>query len=112
MRSKLLTGIVSFVAASTLGAAIALAEPATLNGTVSDAMCGANHMGKDPATCTRQCVAHGSDYALVVGARVYTLKTKDTKLRATLDKLAGAKAKVTGEADGTTVNVTAVEAAN
>ena len=112
MRNKLLTGIVSFVAASTLGAAIALAAPATLNGTVSDAMCGADHMGKDPAACTRACVAKGSDYALVVGTKVYTLKTKDTKLRATLDRLAGAKAKVTGETDGTTVNVTAVEAAN
>ena len=112
MRSKLLTGFVSLVAASTLGAVIALAAPATLNGTVSDAMCGAKHMGQDAASCTRQCVSKGADYALVVGEKVYTLKTKDTKLRDALEKLAGAKAKVTGEADGTTVNVTAVEAAN
>ena len=58
------------------------------------------------------CVKKGSDYALVVGDKVYTLKTTDAKLRATLDKLAGAKAKVTGEENGTTVNVTAVEAAS
>lgn len=111
MRSKLLTGIVTFAAASALGAVMALAAPATVSGTVSDTMCGADHMGKDPATCTRACVKKGADYALVAGDKVYTLKTTDAKLRTTLDKLAGAKATVKGDEDGTTISVTSVQAA-
>ena len=111
MRRKLLTGIGTFVGASALSAVVALAAPTTLTGTVSDTMCGADHMGKDPATCTRACVKKGSDYALVVGSKVYTLKTTDEKLRSSLDQLAGAQAKVTGEESGTTLSVTAVEAA-
>lgn len=45
-------------------------------GTVSDKMCGAKHVAKDKsaAECTRECVKMGSDYALVVGSEVYTLK--------------------------------------
>ncbi len=110
MRPKLLTGMGTFVGASMLGALVAIAAPTTLTGTVSDTMCGKDHMGKDPAACTRQCVKKGSDYALVVGDKVYTLKTKDEKLRATLDQLAGAQANVTGDESGTTLEVTAVEA--
>jgi hypothetical protein len=48
----------------------------TFTGTVSDAMCGAHHMmqGKTPAQCIRECVKQGSDFALVSGGKVYTLK--------------------------------------
>ena len=59
----------------------------TLTGTVSDTVCGAQHMMKDasPAKCTRECVKSGSDYALVSGGKVYTIKGS----RADLDKFAG-----------------------
>jgi len=48
----------------------------TLTGTVTDAMCGAHHMmqGASAAQCTRECVKQGSDFALVGGGKVYTLK--------------------------------------
>ena len=48
----------------------------SFSGTVSDSMCGKNHMmaGSSPADCTRACVKEGSDYALVSGDKVYTLK--------------------------------------
>jgi hypothetical protein len=83
----------------------------TLTGEVSDAMCGAKHeMPGNAASCTRGCVKHGSKYALVVGDKVYTLETTDAAALDKLDKLAGAKAKVTGDVDGTTVTVKSVAA--
>ena len=47
---------------------------------------------------------------LVVGDKVYTLETSDSSALDKLDKLAGAKAKVTGTVDGTTVTVKSVAA--
>ena len=81
----------------------------TFTGEVSDAMCGAKHeMPGKAADCTRACIKHGSNYALVVGDKVYTLETSDKTALDQLDKLAGAKAKVTGEVSGTTIAVKSV----
>ena len=89
----------------------ALAANKTLTGEVSDAMCGAKHqMPGAAADCARACVKHGSNYALVVGDKVYTLETSDQSALDTLDKLAGGKAKVTGEVNGTTITVKSVAA--
>ncbi len=82
----------------------------TYTGTVSDAMCGAKHMG-DPASCTRGCVTKGSKYALVVGDKVYTLDTADKSALDTLDKQAGAKVTVTGTEQDNTITVSSVKAA-
>jgi len=91
--------------------ALAAGKSQTLTGEVSDAMCGAKHeMPGKAADCTRGCVKHGSKYALVVGDKVYTLETSDKEVLDKLDALAGAKAKVTGEVDGTTVAVKSVAA--
>src|SRR4051794_25685867 len=78
----------------------------TLTGTVSDSMCGAKHMMKDatPAKCTRECVKMGSDYALVSGEKVYTLKGNSTEL----DKFAGQSVKVTGKVSGSTISVDSI----
>lgn len=92
----------------TLSAFAAKAE--TFTGTVSDAMCGAKHMG-DAASCTRACVGKGSKYALVVGDKVYTLETTDKAALDTLDKQAGAMATVTGTAKDNTIEVSKVAAA-
>jgi hypothetical protein len=90
---------------------LAAGKSQTLTGEVSDAMCGAKHeMPGKAADCTRGCMKHGSKYALVVGDKVYTLETTDKVALDKLDSLAGAKAKVTGEVDGTTVNVKSVAA--
>ena len=77
----------------------------SFTGTISDTMCGAKHMmaGSD-AECTRTCVKQGSDYALVVGDKVYTLKGN----AADLDKYAGQKVKVTGKLDGKTLQASSV----
>jgi hypothetical protein len=89
--------------------ALAADKNQTLTGEVSDAMCGAKHgMPGKAAECTRECVKHGSKYALVVGDKVYTLETADKTALDKLYDLAGAKAKVTGEVDGTTITVKSV----
>ncbi|MGH9512813.1 MAG: hypothetical protein ACRD2U_11830 [Terriglobales bacterium] len=87
-----------------------LAASKTYTGKVSDAMCGAHHMepGVSAAACTRACVAKGVKYALVVGSTVYTLDGEDKASLAELDKLAGENAKVTGTADGDTIQVSSV----
>ena len=91
--------------------ALAAGKSETLTGEVSDAMCGAKHeMPGKAADCARGCVKHGSKYALVVGDKVYTLETSDKAALDKLNDLAGAKAKVTGEVDGTTINVKSVAA--
>jgi hypothetical protein len=80
----------------------------TLTGTVSDAMCGAHHMiqGKTPAQCTRECVKQGSDFALVSGGKVYTLKGDKTQF----DKFAGENVVVKGKVSGTTISVDSITA--
>jgi hypothetical protein len=90
--------------------AFAAGKSQTLTGQVSDAMCGARHEeSTNPAECTRGCVKHGANYALVVGDKVYTLQTSDKAALDSLDKLAGAKATVTGDVDGTTISVKSVK---
>ena len=109
MKVKMLA-IVFLVAAFAFGAAILNAANMTLTGEVSDAMCGAKHPIADAAACTRACVGKGSDYALVVKGKAYTLKAGD-KEKADLDKLAGKMATVTGDVTGTTVTVASVKMA-
>ena len=78
----------------------------TLTGTIGDTMCGAKHMmaNESAEQCTRECVKQGSDYGLVSGDKVYTLKG-DAKL---LDKFAGQKVMIKGEVSGTTVTVSSI----
>ena len=104
------------LAGALLGAALIpasfAAKAETFTGTVSDAMCGAKHMMEgDPAACLHACVQKGSKYALVVGEKVYTLDAKDKATLDKLEKLGAGKATVKGQADGDTIEVTSVAAA-
>jgi hypothetical protein len=92
-----------------LPVASAADKPETLKGQVSETMCGAKHPMPDAAACTRACVKKGSDYALVVGEKIYTLKTTDKAALDQLDKLAGQDASVTGTVKGETVEVSSVK---
>jgi hypothetical protein len=97
-----------------LVAAVAFAgdKAQSFTGKVSDAMCGAHHMMSGPeADCTRACVGKGSKYALVVGDKVYVLDSSDKAALASLDKLAGSNAKVSGTLNGDTIQVASVSAA-
>lgn len=103
------SGIISAVFISSIAiAACAQSGPQTFTGVVTDAMCGKQHMAKDKtaAECTRECVKGGSDYALVVGGRVYTLAGDKAKI----DQFAGEKATVTGDAKGETISVSSITA--
>jgi len=99
--------LIAPVAVLVLGAAGLFAQATqTLTGTVSDAMCGAHHMMKDAtaAECTRECVKKGSDFALVSGGKVYTLKGD----KAQFDKFAGENVVVKGKVSGTTISVDSI----
>jgi hypothetical protein len=99
--------LIAPVAALALGAASLFAQATqTISGTVSDGMCGAHHMMKDAtaAQCTRECVKKGSDFALVSGGKVYTLKGDKTQL----DKFAGENVVVKGKVSGTTISVDSI----
>jgi hypothetical protein len=94
--------------ASTL---LAAGKSQAFTGEVSDSMCGAKHMMEGSAAeCTRACVKKGSNYALVVGDKVYTLNASDKATQEKLDELAGQKATVMGKADGDTIAVSSVAA--
>jgi len=90
-----------------LGLLAADSKDQTFTGTVSDTMCGARHTmmpGLSDDQCVRACVKAGSDYALVVGAKVYTLKGN----KADIDKFAGEKATVTGKVSGNVMQATLI----
>lgn len=106
---KVVTVLASLLMLVGLAGSVFAASGKTYTGTVSDAMCGAKHMGS-AAECTRGCVSKGSKYALVVGDKVYTLETSDKAALATLDKQAGAKATVTGTEKDNTITVSSVKA--
>jgi hypothetical protein len=104
-------GLLAMVIVLVVGSQVARgAETKTLEGTIGDTMCGVKHqMGNIPdKECTQKCVGMGSKYALIVGDTVYELDGKSSDI----EKLAGAKAKVTGSVDGKKIKVTAVAKAN
>jgi hypothetical protein len=112
MRMRIPTAAWTIVTALTLDAAAVSAKTTTVTGKVGDAMCGVKHkMAGDEAGCTRACVKKGSDYALVVEDKVYTLKTSSDAAKHELDQLAGQAAKITGDLDGDTIQVTSVQSA-
>jgi hypothetical protein len=81
----------------------------TFTGVVSDSMCGAKHMMPgDAVGCAHACLKQGSKYALVVGDKVYTLETSDKVATEELDKRIGQTAKVSGTANGDTIQVNSV----
>lgn len=82
---------------------------ASVTGTVTDSMCGADHksmnMGSD-GKCVTECVKMGAKYALYDGKKTYTLS--DQKAAA---KFAAKKVTVTGTVNGATIEVTSIAAA-
>ena len=107
MAATLLSGSLS--GAQTESASKSDSGAKTVTGVISDSMCGAKHMAKDKsaAECTRMCVKQGSDYALVVGKKVYVLKGNASDL----DKYAGERVTVKGSVTGNTITAASVNAA-
>jgi hypothetical protein len=98
----------SVTATSNLYALVARKQ--TFTGEVGDAMCGRKHMDGPAAECTRTCVAHGSNFALIVGEKIYILQTSDKSVLSALDKQAGKTATVTGVLTDDTIEVSSVAA--
>ena len=86
------------------GAALS-ADEMTLTGTVGDARCGVKH----PA-CTPGCVKKGSNYALIVDDKAYTLKTSNDEIKGALEELASRMAMIAGDVEDDVVTVALVEA--
>jgi hypothetical protein len=75
----------------------------TIDGVVSDTMCGKKHMlpGKTDAQCIQECVKGNVSYALVTGANVYTLAGKPQ----TIGAFAGKHVHVVGDLKNNTLTV-------
>jgi len=84
----------------------ALAAPQTVEGVVSDSMCGKTHMmpGKSAAQCTQECVKAGSSYVLVVGDKTLTLAGK----KEAIAPFAGRRVRVQGDLKDSTLTVTTI----
>lgn len=108
MKSPMMHGI-ALIAMLCAGTIFAYgANQQTLTGTISDSMCGAQHMGGTPTECTRTCISHGAKYLLVVGEKLYTLNTDSKAILKELDKEAGNSVTVTGTVNGVAVEVSSV----
>lgn len=85
------------------------AAPQTVQGLISDSMCGHKHMmpGKSDAECVRECVKAGSSYVLVAGEKVYTLAGD----KAQLASFAGQRVSVRGELAGSQLHVASIKPA-
>ncbi len=78
----------------------------TIEGVISDTMCGKKHMlpGKTDAQCIQECIKSGSSYALVAGDKVYTLAGKPQVIA----PFAGRHVKIEGDLKGNTITFTSI----
>lgn len=87
--------------------ALLAAGSQTFTGVVSDTMCGAKHVMKgSDAACTKGCVEHGGNYALISGDKIYALDGDKEELA----KYAGQPVTVTGAVEGDKIKVESVKA--
>jgi len=87
-----------------------LASPQTVEGVLSDSMCGKKHMlpGKTDGQCTAECVKANAKYALVAGDKVYTLSGPMSEFQ----KYVGQRVRVTGDAEKNAIAVSAIRIAS
>ena len=78
----------------------------TIDGVVTDSMCGKKHMmpGKTDAQCVQECIKSGSSYALVVSDKVYTLSAKPQ----TIAPFAGKHVHIEGSLKDNTITITSI----
>ncbi len=80
----------------------------TIDGVVSDTMCGKKHMlaGKTAAECVQVCIKDKANFALVAGDKVYTLAGKPQ----TLAPFAGKQVRIQGNLENNTITVISIRA--
>lgn len=100
---------IAVLSALSLVPLVGLAQSQEIRGTVTDSMCGKQHMMKNAtaAQCTRECVKSGANFALAAGDKLYTLKGDKTQI----DRFAVANVMVQGDVHGTTIDVKQIKAA-
>ena len=78
----------------------------SIDGIITDAMCGKKHMmpGKTDAECVQECVKSGSSFALVADDKVYTLTAKPE----TIARFAGKHVHIEGNLKDNTITVTSI----
>ncbi len=105
--------VLCLVAVLALACAVAASAAETWKGSISDKMCGADHKGQDPVTCTLDCVKHGSPFIFVVSKdKILDIQNqKDAKINAELTKYAGKNVTVTGtmSQDGKAVTIESIK---
>ncbi|MBV8846094.1 MAG: hypothetical protein JO307_25070 [Bryobacterales bacterium] len=95
-------------------AAFSLAATMTMNGTISDSMCGvshakmiAGHPNMTDKDCTQACIKGGAKYVFVSNGKVYQITNQNF---ADLSKNAGEPIALTGDMTGDTVTVSKIVA--
>lgn len=85
----------------------------TLNGTISDSMCGATHPtgehnGKTMTAreYTQACIKKGAAYVFVSGGKVYTISNQTAT---GLARYAGENVKLTGDVKGDAITVSKIQ---
>ncbi len=88
---------------------LAPAATMTMNGMISDSMCGASHAkmiaahpGMTDQACTLGCVSHGAKYVFVSDGKVYKIANQNL---AALKKDAGESVSLTGDVNGDSITV-------
>jgi hypothetical protein len=95
-------------------AGISPAATMTMNGTISDSMCGASHAkmtaghaGMTDKACALACVKGGGKYVFVSDGKVYQIANQNF---ADLEKNAGDAVSLTGDMSGDTITVAKIAA--
>ena len=111
-----MTAIFKALTITGLAAGFAAAATTSMEGTISDSMCGASHakmmeMHKDAKMtdrdCTLACVKGGGKFVFVSGGKVYNLANQNL---AALPQRAGETVNLTGNVEGDTITVTKISA--
>jgi len=99
-----------FLCVATFGSMLAVSAMAdSMNGFISDSMCGAKHTGAEAkdSKCAMACVKqHGADPVFVMDGKVYKIAA-DSKDK--VMPLVGEKVTVDGSMNGDTVTVTDIK---
>jgi hypothetical protein len=106
MKKSVIFALAIFFAATGLLTRTAWSATQTLDGIISDSMCGKKHMmpGKSDAQCIQECVKAGSKYVLVVGEKLYTLDAKAQ----TIAPFSGKRVQIQGELKGAILSVQSI----
>jgi hypothetical protein len=110
MKKSAMFALTIFLATTCLLTRPAWSAPQTLDGVISDSMCGKKHMmpGKSDAQCIRECVKAGSKYVLVVGDKLYTLDARTESIA----PFAGKHVQVQGDLKGASLHVQSIHENN